>query len=769
MGILDLHGSWKPSREFLLEHMKLPRRKPLKLESFPRGLDGARIDVWLGESLNAAIGELVQASLAKRMQMLQIAGTHAVGSSDISRSFRESYGEAALAVAQRARSAMRREIYQLFHLAVVKQILLTLDHQLSVWAEESEGVMELGGVPGGNTRSRVEQLRQFRRYQQRLRFLVAHDVLGIMHSLDRVARKRRKSILAMSWPVAEEILFNPLLQLGTLECEENFLELYPLVLMDAGRFRSMDKVLLSELSEWLPECCAGAPPPLDPEELKSLPLRQDKGELAGYAQVEAFLRRVVSAKEYQEGKGSWLDNPRNLVRLFGGEQKGGSTGPWRHPRWPAFQEELFLRVERGLEQRGLLEPLLASMRLRKIYPDLGRRGSPKLLLDYLLGFRSRHEVIVTLDKLEEIPNLPAYQSHLARTRKELRQAPPLKRRRWLIQALEGYARLRRDLKLAWEAYRAMDCFRLLDSSEDLELSRANGLLQDFSPGIEEVEAIRGHVIIKADLRGSTELIAGMNRSGINPATYFSRNLFAPVNTLLKTYGAEKVFLEGDAVILVILDHAGRAGAAVARACGLAHELISLVNKRNRENRRRGLPELELGVGVAYEEAAPTYLFDEGRKITISPAIHRADRLSSSNLPRDFLSALQQEKPDGWGVEVVMLEDSANPVSKGSELRRYNVNGVELDAAAFARLKQEVAMKTLPAEKVGGYKGDHYHLGRFPDDSGKTRWLVLREAGIRHWNGQKLFTREGTGAARFYEVVTSPELAKKIRHLLAAKA
>ncbi|RTZ80734.1 MAG: hypothetical protein DSZ01_01795, partial [Gammaproteobacteria bacterium] len=378
MGILDLHGSWKPSREFLLEHMKLPRCKPLKLESFPRGLDGARIDVWLGDPLNRAIEELVQASLAKRMQMLQIAGAHAVGSTDISKSFRESYGEAALAVAQRARAAMRRELYQLFHLAVVKQILLTLDHQLSTWADESEGTLDLGGVPGRNAGSRVEQLRQFRRYQQRLRFLVAHDVLGIMHSLDRVARKRRKSILAMSWPVAEEILFNPLLQLGTLDCEENFLELYPLVLMDADRFRRMDQVLLSELSEWLPDCCAGAPPPLDPEELKSLPLRQDKGELAGYAQVEAFLRQVISAKEYQEGRGSWLDHPRNLVRLFGGEQKGGGSGPWRHPRWAAFQEELIERVERGLEQRGLLEPLLASMRLRKIYPDLGRRGSPRL-------------------------------------------------------------------------------------------------------------------------------------------------------------------------------------------------------------------------------------------------------------------------------------------------------------------------------------------------------------------------------------------------------
>jgi hypothetical protein len=768
MGILDLHSSWKPSREYLQEQLKLPQRKRLKLESFPRGLDGARIDVWLGEPLNRAIADLVQASLVKRMQMLQIGGSHALDAHDVSDSFREVYGAASLAAAQRARAAMRREVYQLFHLAVVKQILLSLDWQLQSWLEERENALDTGGISGSDLQSHLEQVRQFRRCRSRMRFLVAHEVLEIVHSLDRVARKRRKSILAISWPVAEEMLFNPLLQLGTLDCEETFLELYPAVLQDAEKFRRVDKVVLSQLREWLPECCVDTPSPMDPEELKSLPLRQDKGELDGYAQVEAYLRRAGSAKEYQKGRMSWLDHPPNLVRLFGGEGKGGATGPWRDPRWSAFQEELIMQIARDLSQEGLLEPLLASMRLRNIYPDLGRRGSPALLIDYLLGNRSRQEVISTLDRLEEIPNLPAYQSHLARARKELLQAPPLKRRRWLLQALDGYVRLRRDLKLAGETYRAMDCFRLVASREDLELSRANGLLQDFSPGAEESKKVCGHVVIKADLRGSTELIAGMSRSGINPATYFSRNLFGPVNTLLKTYGAEKVFVEGDAVILAILDYAGQPGAVVARACGLAHELISLVNKRNLESHRQGLPKLELGVGVAYEEGGPTYLFDEGMRITISPAIHRADRLSSSNLQRDFLAALDQEKPEGWGVEVVMFEDSANPVSKGSELRRYNVNGVELDAAAFTHLKQEVAMKTIPAEKVGGCAGDRYYLGRFPDDSGKTRWLVLREAGIRHWNGKELTTRRGSEAARFYEVVTAPELARKIRQLLTAK-
>ncbi len=766
MGILDI-TSWRPSREFLLEHLKPPRRKRLKLETFPRGLDGARIDVWLGEELERAIADLVEVSLAKRMQTLQIGGAAAMDSGEATNRFQQAYGVAAMAAAQRARGAMRREIYQLFHLAVVKRILLMLDRQLGLWSEDEEGALA-AGAPGTGVLSRAERLRQFRRCRSRLRYLAAHDVLGILHSLDRIARKRRKSVLALSWPVAEELLFNPLLQLGELGCEENFLELYPLALLEPDRFREMERAVLEPLREWLPEYCVERPPVLDAQSLKSLPLRQDKGELAGYARVEAYLRRVMVPQEYREGRLCWLDRPGNLVRLLGGDRKGKGSGPWRHARWPAFQRALFEEVEHNLDREGLLEPLLASIRLRKIYPELGRRGAPALILDYLLGRRSRQELVSALDKLEEIPNLSAYQSTLSRARRELRQAPPSRRQRWLIQALEGYAILRRDLKLAWEAYHAMDGFRLLDTEEDIRLSRANGLLQDFSPGVEEGGAIQAHVIIKADLRGSTELISGMNRAGINPATYFTRNLFEPLNTLLKVFGAEKVFLEGDAAILIIADQGDSNGLLVARACGFAQELIALVADRNRENRHLGLPELELGVGIAFEEGAPTYLFDEGRKITISPAIHRADRLSSSDLPRDFLELLPGERPDGWGVEEVMVRETANPVSKEPKLRRYNVNGIELDAAAFGRLRQEMALKTVEAEERGGVRDDRYHLGRFSDDSGKTRWLVVREAPLRSWDGRELTAREGGGEARFYEVVASPDLAKRIRHSLARK-
>ncbi len=761
MGFLDL-GNWTPSREFLLAPLKTPRDLRLHLERFPRGLDGARIDVWLGEELDQALRLLVETGLVKRAQMLRLSSQR-LRDASAAEHFSKVYGTVSLEVARRARQSRRRELFQLFHLAVVKALLLEVERQEQLVFEGSG--MEIEGHPGVG--SVPERLRRLRRCRPRLRYLVAHDLFSILHSLDRAGRKGRKSLLAVSWPVAEPLLFNPLLQLGDLSREELFLELYPLVLLEPDRFREMEQAVFEPLREWLPPHCVEPPPPLDAEALRALPLRQDKGELAGYAQVEAYLRRVMQAEEYHRGLRCWIDHPPNLMRLLGADEKG--RGLWHHAHWPTFQRALVEAIEQGLDGVGLLEPLLASLQLRRIYPDLGRRGAPSLLLDHLLGRRSRQELFGALERLEEIPNRPAYQAVLTEARKRLRQADPVQRRRWMLEALEGFLRLRRDLKLAWEAYRAMDGFRILRSREELALSRANGLLQDFTPGAGESRVPRGHVIVKADLRGSTELIAEMNRMGINPATYFTRNLFQPINTLLRTFGAEKLFLEGDAAILMLADDdaPGRAP-LVARACGFAQELIALVAERNRENRLQGLPELELGVGIAYEPGSPTFLFDEGRRITISPAIHRADRLSSSDLPRAFLSRLPGGEAAPRNVEEVQVVETANPVAKGEGVRRYNVNGIELDDAAFRRLREEIALKAIPAERAGGIAGERYHLGRYADDGGKTRWLVVREAPPRIWDGKELVVREDADRGRFREVVATAEEARRIRHAAAGK-
>ena len=71
---------------------------------------------------------------------------------------------------------------------------------------------------------------------------------------------------------------------------------------------------------------------------------------------------------------------------------------------------------------------------------------------------------------------------------------------------------------------------------------------------------------------TAERRAELRKRGLNPASHFSLHFFDPLNSLLETYGAGKVFLEGDAVILSILEHQETLEHqfSVARACGLAN-------------------------------------------------------------------------------------------------------------------------------------------------------------------------------------------------------
>jgi len=64
------------------------------------------------------------------------------------------------------------------------------------------------------------------------------------------------------------------------------------------------------------------------------------------------------------------------------------------------------------------------------------------------------------------------------------------------------------------------------------------------------------VILKADVRDSSRLTRSLMEKGMNAASYFSLNFYDPVNKLLAKYGATKVFLEGDAIIVALLEHEG---------------------------------------------------------------------------------------------------------------------------------------------------------------------------------------------------------------------
>ena len=345
----------------------------------------------------------------------------------------------------------------------------------------------------------------------------------------------------------------------------------------------------------------------------------------------------------------------------------------------------------------------------------------------------------------------------------IRRMSKTQRRDHLLRFVKEFAAMRRDLKLAYIAYRIMDQLRILVREKDVELSRRNAALHEFLLPEEEGAGrhrLRNHVIIKADVRGSTSITAQLRAKNLNPATHFSLNFFEPISGLLETFGAHKVFVEGDAVILSIYEYEDLSfeWLAVARACGLARKILQVVDAQNAQNRKHSLPELEIGLGIAFDDEAPTFLYDGDREIMISPAINRADQLSSCSvaLRRSGLSERIKR-----GVEVVVpVEQEARRKEASDQMMRYNVNGIELDVPAFFKLKSELALRKIGA-LPGFSERSVFYAARFPDRKGTMRWLVIREAPVRLWIGNDINTEEEWGR-RYYEVITDPEVLVAIK-------
>ena len=188
----------------------------------------------------------------------------------------------------------------------------------------------------------------------------------------------------------------------------------------------------------------------------------------------------------------------------------------------------------------------------------------------------------------------------------------------------------RDLRRLEVLNGALDSVNLVGNERLQELSRVNGTLYEFllpeEQGETDTDRVLRHVVLKADVRDSTRLTRTMMEKGLNPASYFSLNFYDPVNKLLEKYGAQKVFLEGDAIILAILEREGEPGLAVSRMCVLAREIIEIVRGYNELMQRSGMPQLELGVGITLQESAPLYLMDGEHQIMISEALNESDRL-----------------------------------------------------------------------------------------------------------------------------------------------
>jgi hypothetical protein len=346
------------------------------------------------------------------------------------------------------------------------------------------------------------------------------------------------------------------------------------------------------------------------------------------------------------------------------------------------------------------------------------------------------------------------------------------RSRFAARLLHDLFCYHRDLRGLEALSAGFDSINLVSDEKVRELSTLNGMLYEFLPPEDQKPAedrVLHHVILKADVRDSSRLTRSLMEKGMNAASYFSLNFYDPVNKLLAKYGATKVFLEGDAIIVALLEREGEAMLSVGRTCVLAWEIVNLLREYNELLERSGLPPMEVGLGIAYQDSPPLYLMDGEHRIMISDAINDSDRLSSCSK-----QVRKKIAPDAGVFQVYSVQiggggnnsngDSASAeAGAGAEEMRlnYNVGGICLSEAAFRKLQQEISLSPWAASlNEPGFTGPwideqrEFFVGTVPISNGVFRKIAIRKNRIAQVDVRDLSILRWTDRW-YYEVCANP--------------
>ncbi|MGB6198804.1 MAG: hypothetical protein WA871_05535 [Candidatus Acidiferrales bacterium] len=488
-------------------------------------------------------------------------------------------------------------------------------------------------------------------------------------------------------------------------------------------------------------------------ERKLVGLRERLESLA--PQIEAAKRRNdFLSEQYQSRLGDFLNQSENARRLFDVSYTGDGPGG------ADMRARLLDQWIGRLEQRDLLIHILASYQLRNLYHDY----CPPIHLQQLKkALVAREEMKRVADILKQFPARQFSVTRIEDLAKKLRKTSRDDARAIALRFAEDFMRLRGDLRNYDRLMAAMERINLVRSEKTREISRMNNSLFEFllPQEVGPVEdRVVSHTVIKADVRGSTKITAELIERGLNPASLFSINLYEPIKRILDRYGAAKVFVEGDALVLAIFEtQANRSSQrAVSKACGLARQILAVLQAYNDKALSKELPRLELGVGVAYQGSAPTYWVDSDSRIMISRALNLSDRLSScSKLARRLLE--RQASLFNLFLFQTVLEGAVE--EEADELLiRFNLNGIELNEEGFLKLSEEIAM--TPAEidcaMPWGRERITLYWGEVPIGDGLEP-IVIRKGHVRQLLPDGRIGPAGTRA--YYEVCANAKVFELI--------
>lgn len=717
---------WRRTPEYSLVPLKQPDNPQLNLGHLRKGIDNIRIDVLLTKSFLSSCKTFADYLIRHHAGNLPHDLTVSASSQISGDHFKSSYVKTIENALYYAKQANQIEIAQLAQLAAVKYVSMIVE-------VEYEKILQLLRSRHHVTKNSgvYEHARALVSKKPAIIATVIRRLFDILHNADRVHLSPIiNSLFGINQLLPHSFVYNPLLTTKSPGEDHILLQHYLLLSQ-----RSNDDTSYGSLRQLIDT--------LVYEKVSAFPSLQATGSLTD-TQIPTGL--------------SWLDVPANVDILFG----TNSLSDHIPPDWTAKSKRVneqrklqrYLRriLHRRLAAKRLIHAIVASYYTHSFYAECEPNINPHVIHQFLAGNIS-------------------YQALKSRFRQtnnnELRRAGALKRAVlrevkhrsgfYILKFLRDFSRYRHDLQYYKLLLSTHDQLNLLTDEREIRLSRANNSLYDFSVApFESADHLGGHVILKADIRGSTSITAAMLEQGLNPATHFSKHFFNPIEQLLEMFGGNKVFVEGDAIILSFSASVEYKDFPASRACGIARSIVDTITLLNRTHKSRQLPPIEIGIGITYEPKPPTYLFDGDRPIMISPAIGKADRLSSCTA---WLRKLLEDSDQPFRVAVFQAANNAAD-KKDDPMVRYNVNGIELDSDAFKQLTREIELKLIRSNIPGTGTTGEFFIGTYPDLIGTHRQLAVRQDYVRLLDAQEISSSAPTQQL-YYEVISDPVIMKQL--------
>lgn len=783
----------------------------LPMSSLAIGVDNIRHDVYLSPKFVQATRDYLFDLIRHNASNSFLSGIEFRSNKPVdSTAFRKLLADLLRNSLTTAKHQKNMEIDLLFRLAILKFLTTELQGQFSnVILDAKEYIRKRGefferSQQAHVLKARLSEMQSARRDVLRL---IGQTVAQILIDIEEnVVAKARKALFGEDFAPYYEMLKNRLVFLDGGKDDSYFLEHYVLLgnySRDPDRFEAIDELFLEFLKN------AGVDPPQEQPSAKGTDSspnlfaeaekaradlvslgEQRENLLKKLERGDGLLNKFLSSADPAELRRSLSDTERRIKALelkleevgpqldrakqqadFVNKDHEGKLGDYlnepenaRNLFDPAVGDEaertkhsrLLAQLTSTLEERQLTAHILAGYEIRPIATDF---CPPVHLQQLKKAVVSKEEARRVEELLKQVQAKRLSMKPIEELTKRVRRYSREETQVTVLKFATDFMRLRRDLRDADHLTACMERINLVTAEKLRELSRMNNKLYECLLREEarpEHDQVVSHVIIKADVRGSTKMTQDLLAKGLSPASHFSLNLHEPVKRLLDRYAAKKVFIEGDAIVLAIFEtEASRAYARpVAKACALSKQILAVCNSYNDQAASTQLPALEIGIGVAFQGSAPTYWTDGESRIMISKALNLSDRLSGcAKLAKRMLA---NQKTHFSVFQFLTAMEGASPEELDEFLVRYNMNGIELNEEGFQKLSEEISLETIRTKLEYPWSKDEVMLYYGEVPMGESVELLVLRKGV----ARELLPDGKIGKSsdhNYYEVCTNPAL------------